>query len=92
MKMFYQSVQTGGQRFIGSVAINGSTSTNRFWDIKTDFTDHYQNSGVLIFHMNGTTDYLEMYINLQGSGTATIVGNANNYFASGFSAVLVRAA
>lgn len=67
---------------------NGSIYDTTYRDQSTVVGDHHKTSSALVY-CNGTTDYLEMYINLQGSGTATIVGNANNYFASGFSAVLV---
>jgi hypothetical protein len=47
-------------------------------------------SGATLVYMNGSTDYLELYINLNGTGTlsATTAGGATNFM----SGVLVRTA
>ena len=42
-----------------------------------------------LIYMNGTTDYLEIYARIDGTGTMTFTGTAT---ANSFSAVLVRAA
>ena len=38
--------------------------------------------GFQIVDMNGTTDYLELYANVGGSGANTILGNANTFLAA----------
>lgn len=52
------------------------------------FTEIVSTTSALIY-MNGSTDYLEMYVRATASGTITSYGNSNN---STFSASMVRSA
>jgi hypothetical protein len=49
-------------------------------------------SGSTTIYMNGTTDYIELYGSLGGTGTATISYSPTQQVTSTFSAALVRAA
>ena len=51
-------------------------------------TSQYGSSSVLVF-LNGTTDYVELFVQLNGTGTLTALGGEPSTFLSGF---LARAA
>ena len=63
---------------------NGAT-TNRFGSYYNGggtAISNYISTGSTIMYMNGTTDYLEVYIYINGSGTASIANGTGNFSAS----------
>ena len=78
-------------RFIGSLYKNGAT-IGRQWDLPVTVTagiSTFQTGSALVY-MNGSSDYLEVYIYAEGTGTLTTgaVDANTNYFQG----VLARAA
>lgn len=71
------AIYKNGSAFKTGNDIRGTTGTNV----------RLLNSALI--YMNGTTDYLEIYARMDGSGTITSVCNSNDGY---FQAVLVRAA
>jgi hypothetical protein len=76
----------------GQIFKNGSVF-NRLTNLNTTFSvgAASQLSGSDIIYLNGTTDYIEFYGILGGTGTATISYNPTSTNTSLFSACLVRA-
>lgn len=76
-------------RGIGSLYKNGSILC-RFVDIDSSKNEIAANGSEIVY-MNGTTDYLEMYIWMQGSGTLTTSSSISSETCR-FSGSLVRSA
>ena len=76
----------------GQIFKNGSVF-NRLISLSTTFSlgQASQLSASDIIYLNGTTDYIEFYGQLNGTGTATISYNPTSTNTSLFSACLVRA-
>jgi len=72
---------------IGYIYKNGSIYRFGILNAATGGNARYGISDLI--YMNGTTDYLEIYARIDGTGTMTFTGTAT---ANSFSAVLVRAA
>jgi hypothetical protein len=72
---------------IGYIYKNGSSYRLGVLNAATGGNARYGISDLI--YMNGTTDYLEIYARVDGTGTMTFTGAAT---ANSFSAVLVRAA
>jgi len=74
-------------QFIGALYKNGSAYE---YGVITALNGTQAFSGSTLVYMNGSTDYLELYINVAGAGTLTAVtaGGTTNYM----SGCLVRAA
>jgi len=78
-------------RLVGSIYKNGS-SIGRDFDVTVSAgTNPVSGSGARVIYMNGTTDYLEVYALVTGTGTLSVSGNAVTN-TSYFSACLLRGA
>jgi len=83
----YATTSSTITQFIGALYKNGSTYE---YGVITSLGGAQAFSASTLVYMNGSTDYLELYINVNGTGTlsATEAGGTTNFM----SGVLVRAA
>lgn len=85
VKTAYQQT-TSGERFIADFRVNGSVGNHRAFDAKSSWSDHYQMSGCMLIYLNGSTDYVDLYVYRSTSGYVYLNDGAQ------FSATLLRAA
>ena len=87
------------QRCVASTALT-SSNTNLYKNgsiyariIETS-SNNVTTSGSIMLYLNGTTDYIELYASIFGSGTATfsVASDSNGLYGFRMSACLVRAA
>ena len=77
-----QDVYAGGSTIAGVTAFyKNGTAIKRGSGINPVNTEFYFTNSALVY-LNGTTDYIEVYINITSSGTITLYGgnNVNGYF------------
>jgi len=77
-------------RAIGAIYKNGS-SFQRISDIQTGAGNFIMGSGSVIIYMNGSTDYVDVYVWINGTGSLQ-VSTGTTGESSRFSASLIRAA
>ena len=72
-------------RVISTIYKNGTT-TGRLFDMQISFgTSAIFVSGSDLLYMNGSTDYVELYAYLEGTGTLTVgAGDSNTTYLMGF--------